>query len=112
MRREAGHHIRKSPQARQNHLVSTGLGGIPTCYIGSVRYRAISRLFNPVHTERSGNFRQHIVGTKQLWVADSTYVRLNREFEYLAVVVDKSSRRITSRPPSRRERPLRLASSR
>src|SRR5258708_30178244 len=38
--------------------------------------------------------RMKVTGTNQLWVADITYVRLNREFVYLAVVLDKFSRRV------------------
>ena len=34
-----------------------------------------------------------LTGTDQLWVADLTYVRLRREFVYLAVVLDAFSRR-------------------
>ena len=33
-------------------------------------------------------------GIDQLWVADITYVRLNEEFVYLAVVLDAHSRRV------------------
>jgi putative transposase len=29
-----------------------------------------------------------------LWVADFTYIRLNREFVYLAVILDAWSRRV------------------
>ena len=94
VRREEDHHIRKSPQVHQNHLVSTGLDRIPTRYIGSVRHRTIHCLFNPVHITLSGNLRQHIVRTKQLWVAEITYVRLNREFLHRAVALDKFSRRV------------------
>jgi len=35
-----------------------------------------------------------LTGTDQLWVADITYVRLAREFVYLAVVLDAFSRRV------------------
>src|SRR5260370_29404417 len=35
-----------------------------------------------------------VKGTNKLWVVDMTYVRLNREFVYLAVVLDKFSRRV------------------
>jgi transposase InsO family protein len=35
-----------------------------------------------------------VTGINQLWVADITYVRLNREFVYLAVVLDRFSRRV------------------
>ncbi len=38
--------------------------------------------------------RMKLTGTNQLWVADITYVRLNREFVYLAVVLDRFSRRV------------------
>jgi transposase InsO family protein len=34
-----------------------------------------------------------LTGTNQLWVADITYIRLQREFIYLAVVLDAFSRR-------------------
>ena len=35
-----------------------------------------------------------LTGTDQLWVADITYVRLQREFVYLAVLLDAFSRRL------------------
>lgn len=35
-------------------------------------------------------------GVNQLWVADITYVRLNEEFVYLAVVLDAHSRRVVA----------------
>jgi Integrase core domain. len=35
-----------------------------------------------------------VSGTNQLWVADITYLRLGREFVYLAVVLDVYSRRV------------------
>ncbi len=35
-----------------------------------------------------------LTGTNQLWVADITHVRLKREFVYLAVVLDRFSRRV------------------
>lgn len=35
-----------------------------------------------------------VTGTDQLWVADLTYIRLRREFVYLAVVLDAFSRRV------------------
>ena len=38
--------------------------------------------------------RMTITGTNQLWVADITFIRLQREFVYLAVVLDKFSRRV------------------
>ncbi len=38
--------------------------------------------------------RMHPDGLNQLWVADLTYVRLAHEFVYLAVVIDRYSRRV------------------
>lgn len=38
--------------------------------------------------------RMHVNGLDQLWVADITYVRLHREFIYLAVILDVYSRRV------------------
>jgi transposase InsO family protein len=42
------------------------------------------------------NFAQYVVvnAINQLWVADITYIRLGREFVYLAVVLDVFSRRV------------------
>lgn len=37
--------------------------------------------------------RMTITGVNQLWVADITYVRLRREFVYLAVILDRFSRK-------------------
>ena len=42
-----------------------------------------------MHVNLAG--RMKVTGTNQLWVADITYVRLNREFVYLAIVLDKFS---------------------
>jgi len=38
--------------------------------------------------------RVKLTGPNQVWVADITFVRLKREFVYLAVVLDKFSRRV------------------
>jgi len=38
--------------------------------------------------------RMKLTGTNQLWVADITYVRLKKEFAYLAVVLDAFSRKV------------------
>jgi putative transposase len=38
--------------------------------------------------------RMTITGIDQLWVADITYIRLRREFVYLAVVIDRFSRKV------------------
>lgn len=38
--------------------------------------------------------RMKVTGTNQLWVADMTYIRLKREFVYLAVVLDAFSRKV------------------
>jgi transposase InsO family protein len=45
-----------------------------------------------MHVNLAG--RMKVTGTDQLWVADITYIRLNREFVYLAVVLDRFSRRV------------------
>ena len=38
--------------------------------------------------------RLHVTGPNQLWVADITYVRLQRQFVYLAVILDAYSRKV------------------
>src|SRR5215831_13929382 len=38
--------------------------------------------------------RMKLTGINQLWVADITYIRLHREFVYLAVILDAHSRRV------------------
>ena len=38
--------------------------------------------------------RMKLTGTNQLWVADITYIRLKKEFVYLAVVLDAFSRKV------------------
>ena len=38
--------------------------------------------------------RMKVTGIHQLWVADITYIRLQREFVYLAVVLDAFSRKV------------------
>ena len=38
--------------------------------------------------------RMELTGIDQLWVADITYIRLQAEFVYLAVVLDRHSRRV------------------
>jgi putative transposase len=38
--------------------------------------------------------RMELTGINQLWIADITYIRLGSEFVYLAVVIDRYSRRV------------------
>jgi transposase InsO family protein len=38
--------------------------------------------------------RMKVTGVNQLWVADITFIRLKREFVYLAVVLDRFSRKV------------------
>jgi transposase InsO family protein len=38
--------------------------------------------------------RMNLTGINQLWVADMTYIRLHREFVYLAVILDAWSRKV------------------
>lgn len=45
-----------------------------------------------VHLNLAG--RMKLKGINQLWVADITYIRLKREFVYLAVVLDAFSRKV------------------
>jgi transposase InsO family protein len=40
--------------------------------------------------------RMKLTGINQLWVADITYIRLRREFVYLAVILDVFSRKVVS----------------
>src|SRR5260370_16623513 len=42
--------------------------------------------------------RMKVTATNQLWVADITYVRLNRDFLYLPVVLTKFSRKVVGWP--------------
>ena len=46
--------------------------------------------------------KMHVTGVDQLWVADITYVRLQREFIYVAVILDVYSRRVVGWAISRR----------
>lgn len=46
----------------------------------------------PVYPNLAGELT--LSGMNQLWVADITYIRLEREFIYLAVVIDAFSRRV------------------
>jgi putative transposase len=46
----------------------------------------------PVYPNLAGAMT--VTGPNQLWVADITYIRLEREFVYLAVVLDAFSRRV------------------
>ena len=45
-----------------------------------------------IHLNLAG--RMKLTGINQLWVADITYIRLKREFVYLAVVLDAFSRKV------------------
>ena len=38
--------------------------------------------------------RMKLTGINQLWVADITYIRLQQEFVYLAVILDAYSRKV------------------
>jgi len=41
-----------------------------------------------------------LTGTDQLWIADITYIRLREEFVFLAVILDRYSRRVIGAIPS------------
>ena len=59
------------------------------------------RLFKPATTDSNHNLRVYpnlakdmqVTGLNHLWVADITYIRLETEFVYLAVIMDVFSRR-------------------
>jgi putative transposase len=61
---------------------------------------AESRLGPSAHRTQSSEIfinlagRMKVTGVNQLWVADITFVRLRREFVYLAVVLDRFSRKV------------------
>src|SRR6202140_2822700 len=40
--------------------------------------------------------RMKLTGVNQLWVADITYIRLHREFVYLAIILDAFSRKVVA----------------
>jgi putative transposase len=46
----------------------------------------------PIYPNRAADLK--LDGINQLWIADLTYIRLETEFVYLAVVLDKYSRRV------------------
>ena len=47
---------------------------------------------HPVYPNGAANME--LTGINQLWVADITYIRLEAEFVYLAVILDAFSRRV------------------
>jgi len=62
----------------------------------AIRYRkhiltTDSRHKYPVYVNLAA--RMTVTGVNQIWVADITYIRLRREFVYLAVVIDRYSRK-------------------
>lgn len=48
----------------------------------------------PVFANVAAELKGKLTGINQLWVADITYIRLEREYVYLAVVLDAYSRRV------------------
>lgn len=63
----------------------------------AIRYRKYilttdSRHDYPVYVNLAA--RMHLTGINQLWVTDITYIRLRAEFVYLAVVIDRYSRKV------------------
>jgi len=61
----------------------------------------VKRLFHPTTTDSNHNLRVYpnlakdleVTALNQLWVADITYIRLIKEFVYLAVIMDVFSRK-------------------
>jgi len=62
-----------------------------SCFVGLLvdRLRCRSNA-SEVHKRR----RMRLNGVDQLWVADITYIRLQAEFVYLAVILDGYSRKV------------------
>ncbi len=52
----------------------------------------LATILRKVYTNLAGEMM--LTGIDQLWVADITYIRLQNEFVYLAVVIDAYSRRV------------------
>jgi len=48
----------------------------------------------PLFANRAAEIKQQLTGINQLWVADITFIRLELEYVYLAVVLDAYSRRV------------------
>lgn len=48
----------------------------------------------PVFANVAAELKGRLTAINQLWVADITYIRLEREYVYLAVVLDAYSRRV------------------
>jgi transposase InsO family protein len=63
--------------------------------IGKRRFRPVTTITDPAQkVYLNVAARMELNGANQLWVADITYIRLRREFVYLAVVLDSWSRKV------------------
>jgi transposase InsO family protein len=77
-------HKRVARLMREDRLVGTALESSPI----------------PIDAQEHGEIyvnlanRINITGVNQLWVADITFVRLKREFVYLAIILDRFSRKV------------------
>jgi len=63
----------------------------------AIRYRKYILTTNSQHdyqVYRNLAARMTVTAVNQLWVADITYIRLRREFVFLAVVIDRYSRKV------------------
>src|SRR5258708_1152391 len=77
-------HKRVARLMREDSLVGTELGSDRISIDGQEDGEIYVNLAN----------RIKLTGVNQLWVADITFVRLKREFVYLAIVLDRFSRRV------------------
>jgi len=77
-------HKRVARLMREDSLVGTELG--------SSRISIDAQEHGEIYVNLAN--RIMLTGVNQLWVADITFVRLKREFVYLAIVLDRFSRRV------------------
>src|SRR5260221_13348462 len=77
-------HKRVARIMREDSLVGTELG--------SSRISIDAQEHGEIYVNLANRIK--LTGVNQLWVADITFVRLKREFVYLAIVLDRFSRRV------------------
>jgi putative transposase len=77
-------HKRVARIMREDNLVGTDVEWTET--------RTRRTRFDDIHINLAN--RMNVKGANQLWVADITFVRLKRDFVYVAVVIDRFSRKV------------------
>jgi len=80
------------PLDERGFWISSGLGPKPFERAEIRRKPPLEGAVGPVYPNLVGELE--LTGLNQLWVADITYIRLELEFVYLAVVLDAYSRRV------------------